>query len=69
VATLVSRGLYLRLKSLNFVSGAQHCRTILLCIATWTGVKLCKKIVHGSLSLTWPWDFVPHTVPIATSAR
>jgi hypothetical protein len=50
------------------MSGAQHCRTILLCIATWTGVKLCKKIVHGGLSLTWPWDFVPHILGAAVTA-
>ena len=39
--------LKLRLKPLNFMSGAEHCCTILLCIAAWTRVKFCKKIVHG----------------------
>src|SRR5690242_8247883 len=45
------------------MSGAQHGCTILLCIAAWTGVKFCKEIVHGDLSITWPWDFVPHIWP------
>src|SRR6188472_4731657 len=38
----------LRLKPLNFMSGAEHCCTILLCIAAWTRVKFCKEIVHRS---------------------
>ena len=43
--------LQLHLKSFNLMSSTLHRLTILLYIAAWTGVKPCKKIVHGSLTL------------------